>query len=635
MIKRLSLDNSQLLEVLSLSENATAIYTSQDIIIEFANDAMIAFWGKDRSIIGKPLEEAVPELKGQPFKKMLQDVLITGITNKGEAIPAELLVEGKLQTSYYDYEYRAIKNESGESYCILHTAADVTEKILNRQALMKARELEEDQKKALTESEQNLRLVILQAPIAIAIFRGPDYVVETVNARALELWGHNEDEVMGQPILQVMPELLSQGIKALLDEVYHDGRSFSFTELPVQLLREGQISDTFVNFVYEPIYDASGAINGLIAIGNEVTDHVIARKELETAKENLKLSVDAAELGTFDMDLTKSGNLNWDDRCRTLFGISHRLPVTYEHDFVNGLHPDDQGRIINIIDNSTMVQAVSNGDYDVEYRTVGAEDGKIRWVRAKGKVYFNEDAVPQRFIGAVLDITEQKMDEQRKNDFIGMASHELKTPLTSLSAYIQMMQIKAKKGEDTALINGLDKANIQVKRMTGMINGFLNISRLESGKIQLDKQLFDLNLLIEDSISETNPALGNHQITFNRCDDLTLFADRVKIVSVVSNLLSNAIKYSPKGKNILIACEKNDGMARVSITDEGIGIEPQDREKLFDRYYRVENPNHPHISGFGIGLYLSAEIIHRHEGKIWVDSEVEKGSTFYFTLPLA
>lgn len=136
------LTESQLLEVLMLSKTATAIYTTDDIIIQMANDAMLAFWGKDKSIIGKPLEEGVPELKGQPFNKLLQRVLRTGITNSGIA-PAQTRINGELQTHYYEYEYRPIMDGNGVPYCILHTATNVTANVLGEEAIQRAKEQEE------------------------------------------------------------------------------------------------------------------------------------------------------------------------------------------------------------------------------------------------------------------------------------------------------------------------------------------------------------------------------------------------------------------------------------------------------------------------------------------------------------
>ncbi|HEY4197814.1 MAG TPA: PAS domain S-box protein, partial [Mucilaginibacter sp.] len=233
------------------------------------------------------------------------------------------------------------------------------------------------------------------------------------------------------------------------------------------------------------------------------------------------------------------------------------------------------------------------------------------------------------------DITERKMDETRKNDFIGMVSHELKTPLTSLSAIIQVTNDKLKKSDDRFLSNAMEKANRQVRRMTGMINGFLNISRLEAGKMLIEKQLFELGQLLHDILDEIKMTVSTHTFSLNECAHITVNADRDKISSVISNLISNAIKYSPKGKLIDIHCHVQDGLVVVSVKDEGMGIKPQDIGQIFDRYYRVETSHTRHISGFGIGLYLSAEIIKRHDGKIWAESESGKGSAFSFSLPLA
>jgi PAS domain S-box-containing protein len=235
----------------------------------------------------------------------------------------------------------------------------------------------------------------------------------------------------------------------------------------------------------------------------------------------------------------------------------------------------------------------------------------------------------------VRDISEKKRDETRKNDFIGMVSHELKTPLTSLTALIQAANMKLKKSEDPFLAGAMDKASQQTRKMSTMINGFLNISRLESSQIQIDPEKFDLEKLLEEMIGDMELTINSHRIIFSPCNPVIVNADPDKIGSVITNLLSNAIKYSPKDTLINIRCELTDEGAQVSVRDEGMGIRPADKEKLFERFYRVESDNTRHIAGFGIGLYLSAEIIQRHGGRIWVESEPGAGSTFLFNLPVA
>jgi PAS domain S-box-containing protein len=232
------------------------------------------------------------------------------------------------------------------------------------------------------------------------------------------------------------------------------------------------------------------------------------------------------------------------------------------------------------------------------------------------------------------DISERKQDEARKNDFIGMVSHELKTPLTSLTAILQVLQNKFKKSDDAFVPEALNRANQQVKKMSVMINGFLNISRLESGKLQIDKQPFIMGDLIREVIGEINLTVPGHFLEIGSCEKVVVQADREKINSVLTNLLSNAVKYSPKGSSIRVHCSERSGEVLVSVSDEGLGICPEDRAHIFDRYYRVESNRTRHISGFGIGLYLSAEIIERHGGHIWVESKSGAGSTFFFSLPL-
>jgi two-component system sensor histidine kinase VicK len=153
-------------------------------------------------------------------------------------------------------------------------------------------------------------------------------------------------------------------------------------------------------------------------------------------------------------------------------------------------------------------------------------------------------------------------------------------------------------------------------------------------KIHVDKKNFSMDELVSNVIDETMLISPGFNISLKPCAPIGVFADQDKIGSVISNLLSNAVKYSPKGTAIEVVCRVQEAMVEVSVKDQGMGIKPEDSEHLFDRYYRVENPNSSHISGFGIGLYLSSEIVRQHDGKIWVESEPGKGSTFSFSIPL-
>jgi PAS domain S-box-containing protein len=232
------------------------------------------------------------------------------------------------------------------------------------------------------------------------------------------------------------------------------------------------------------------------------------------------------------------------------------------------------------------------------------------------------------------DISEQKRNEERKNAFIAMASHELKTPLTSLAALIQVLQQKLKNSDQPFVPQALTRAMTQTKRMTSLINGFLNVSRLESGKLEMKKQVFDLSELVETEVEEMRLMAANFNFKLIANEPLNILADKEKIASVIINLLTNAVKYSLKGRDITVQCVSENGNAVLSVRDNGVGIKASDLPRIFDRYYRAEGEHIKQVSGFGVGLYLSAEVIRHHGGDIWVESEVSQGSTFYFKLPL-
>jgi two-component system sensor histidine kinase VicK len=524
---------------------------------------------------------------------------------------------GYVEECFFDFSYSPIYCEDDSVGGVLVTVIETTEKVhlINRLRL----------------SDQRFQNLIRDATVGFIVLTGEELTVSIVNEGYARLIGRTVDELMDKPLFQIIPETEAV-FRPIIDNVRLTGNQLNLYEQPYLVNDEKEQINGYLNLVYQPYKEADGTITGVMVLCQDVTEQINSRKDVETALEQIRLSKEAAELGTFDLDLVK-GTMDWDDRCRILFGISHKNPVSYENDFVPGLHPEDRDRIVKVIEN-VFIKAVSKGIYDVEYRTIGAEDKQLRWVRAKGQAYFNEHDKPVRFIGSVLDITEQKMDEQRKNDFIGMVSHELKTPLTTMKAYVQLLQMRADKDNDAFHIDSLDKVGKQVTKMSAMINGFLNISRLEAGKLHLQEEQFDLDELVKEVTQETSVVSGSHNISLHLCGKQHVYADRDKISHVISNLLSNAIKYSPRGNKIDVNCEVTGNEVQVSVKDDGMGIKESDIPNLFTRFYRVQSDHTQHISGFGIGLYLCAEIIERHNGRIWVESEKGKGSTFYFTLPM-
>lgn len=607
----------------------------------------------------------------------------------------------------------------------------------------------------LQEDNYTFRTIIEASPFPVYLCMGEEMVVTIANAATLKAWGKSKD-VIGKPFHEALPELADQPFKQLLLDVYHTGITQSFTDQRADIVVDGVLQTFYFKFSYQAFKDRSGETTGVFCFANDVTELVVARQHLAALEESARLAIEAAKLGTFDKDLI-SGKMFWDDRCRELFDIAAEKDVSYEGDFLPGLHPADRERVNDHIVNFAFVKGLSDGHYDVEYRTVGARDKKIRWIKSRGTVFFNAEDIPTRFIGTVYDITDikqageksallsaiiqssydaiisknldgmieswndaaermfgfnseemigksiftiippervdeeqqilfrlkndervehfetqrlkkdgklidisltispiknengeivglskisrditdQKMAEMRKNDFITIASHELKTPLTTIKSYVQLLLAKARTDEDTFRINALARVEKQANKMSILIQNFLNNAKLLEGKFDLVVERFNTHELLLEVVEDAKILSPSHHMLMKDCEEVFVIADRYKIAQVMENLISNAVKYSPIGSTITIGCKTIDGYAQISVSDTGIGIDKKDQARLFDRFYRVENDKLKNVAGFGIGLYLVAEILRFHESRIFVESTANVGSRFYFDLPIA
>ena len=238
------------------------------------------------------------------------------------------------------------------------------------------------------------------------------------------------------------------------------------------------------------------------------------------------------------------------------------------------------------------------------------------------------------WVGTSTDIQEIKEQDQQKDFFISMASHELKTPITSIKGYVQLLQMMYANSEDNMLKKSLASVDKQVERLTLLISGLLDLSKIKSGNLFLNKEKFFINELIVEVVEEIRHINPGYSIVLFRETKAEVLADRERIGQVLINLLTNAVKYSPESMEIKVESFIENNHVTVLVQDSGIGINKKDQEKIFERFYRVEGKNEKTFPGFGIGLFISMEIIERHYGKIGVSSEPGKGSTFYFTLPV-
>jgi signal transduction histidine kinase len=339
-----------------------------------------------------------------------------------------------------------------------------------------------------------------------------------------------------------------------------------------------------------------------------------------------QMALDSANVGIWILDAVTRKFLP-SNRSKTLFGFLPEEEISFD-DALLKVADKNRRRVVAAVEKAIKLRS----NLYLECPVNIASEKKQRWLSITGG-FSASDLTNSYFSGIVVDITEQKQNDLRRSKFIGIVSHELKTPLTTLKAYVQMLNSWAKKQKDSFSIGALSKVEKQVRKMLNMINSLLNLSGAEAGKIHLIKQTFSLNDLLSEVMEETLFITNAHEIILAPCDNILINADRDKIEQVLVNLLSNAAKYSNSGSPINIACATDENKVTVSIRDQGMGISVPDIEKLFLPHYRVERKETEKIDGFGIGLYLCSEIINRHRGKIWVDSEMGKGSTFNFTLP--
>jgi two-component system sensor histidine kinase/response regulator len=231
------------------------------------------------------------------------------------------------------------------------------------------------------------------------------------------------------------------------------------------------------------------------------------------------------------------------------------------------------------------------------------------------------------------EIEFRKEAERKKDEFISIASHELKTPLTSVKGYVQLLERSVNRGDTETVKKHLEKAQVQLEKLNSLIADLLDISKIESGKLKFNKKDFSIDALLDNVLEIMHQSNPTFKIIKKGKANCAIFGDEMRIEQVIVNFLTNAMKYSPGTEEIFITVNVKDDQLYVAVKDTGIGMLPEQLEYVFDKFYRVEETSQ-RFQGLGIGLYISSEIIKRHGGEIGVQSTYGKGSEFYFTIPV-
>ncbi len=258
---------------------AVGLYVGRELIIGIANDVMLSYWGKDRSVIGTRLENAVPELEGQPFLQILDNVFTTGVIYQVFEAPARLALNGVLDVYYFDFTYKPMYDEKGEIYAILNTAVNVTDRVIA--------------KRKRQESELKIRAIVEQSPVAIAFLSGKDMVIEVGNERIFELWGKGT-AITGMPIAEALPEVKDQGFIDLLENVYTTGETFYGYDYPAKLMHSGELKDFYFDFTYSALRDEEGNINGVLILATDVTQRLKNVRKLQESESQIRAIVNSA-----------------------------------------------------------------------------------------------------------------------------------------------------------------------------------------------------------------------------------------------------------------------------------------------------------------------------------------------------
>jgi PAS domain S-box-containing protein len=513
-----------------------------------------------------------------------------------------------------------------------------------------------------------LNELFMKAPTLICMLEGPELVYELVNDLYAQLFP--DRELLGKPLLEALPELAGHPISDIIQKVYESGESYVGHEVAVAFMRDGVYKKSFFDLIYQAMRDSAGNITGVLAFAHEVTDSLLARREIELSERRLRMALEAGKMGSYHITWPEQIVIHSQQHAR-IFGFDEPKVGWTNENFLEYVLPEYQALVRN-----SMTKAIETGNLYFEAQ-IQTDKGEKRWVSVKGQTIYEQDRKASGITGIIADITEDKLaKEQLKSlsdklsesnqelmcaneevksrnealsetnrqlkrinadldNFVYTASHDLRAPVANIEGLLETLRISLpKEVQEQRLVNtSINYIKSSVERLRLTIDELTGIAKVQKdveerlvfdAKIKLKEVVEDLQLSIQQANIDLQLELEEEEIQID-------FSTQ-NFKSLVYNLLSNAIKYRNQNEKPWIKLklyQDNQQSLVLQVSDNGMGIDEKDQDKIFLMFKRI----HRHIEGSGVGLYLVKRIVENAGGTIVLESEVNKGSTFTISLP--
>lgn len=584
------------------------------------NDAYREIAGeKHPRALGRSTREIWPEVWH------INEPIFSAVLEGGEAVYVEdklfpIERRGTREGAFFTLCYSPVFGDEASTAGVLVTLVETTGRVRHQQALQREREL--------------LARIIERIPVMIAIY-DPALRSFHLNEELSRVLGWTDEDAGGGDLMTLCypDERYREEVRRFMEAAEPGWR-----ELVVAAKDGGEVPSAWAN--------ARLSDHTFVGIGIDLRERRRAEQAIRASEEQLRLVIDATEIGPFEY-CPQTGRLEWSVHTKRHFGLPPKAKVDFDT-WVRGLHPEDRARVLGAVD--CALRPEGGGQFAAEYRTLGIEDGKERWISARGRVTFDAHGRAERFIGVTQDITERKraeealrkanerlvMSELRKNEFLAMLSHELRNPLAPIRNSVYIMERSVLAGEQAS--RALKVIERQVEHLTRLIDDLLDVTRISRAKTRLQREVLCLNDVVRGTSDDFRDLFRRHGIQLEvavPARPLQTSADRTRIAQVIGNLLHNAVKFTPSGGRVWVSLEAQGGEAVIGVRDNGVGIEASLLKKLFQPFVQADSTLDRSKGGLGLGLALVAGLVELHGGSVSVKSRGPgTGAEFKVRLPL-